>query len=64
LWYERNNRIFSYQYQPHQFLSDDIFQHIQTHLVNLNHKSNISVSVHRIWGLQEALTFGLFFSVY
>ncbi|KAJ6969382.1 hypothetical protein NC653_037141 [Populus alba x Populus x berolinensis] len=53
LWHERNNRIFSQQFQSHHSTSKGIFDLIRTHIVNMEHKSPIPNSVCDIWGIQH-----------
>jgi len=52
LWHERNNRIFSNTAQTYQVIAEGIFQHIRTHISNMDNIGVIPQQILATWNLQ------------
>ncbi|XP_061959709.1 uncharacterized protein LOC133680749 [Populus nigra] len=53
LWYERNNRIFSIQFQTAPTIAETIFQLVRLHITFMEFKSIIPTSICDVWGIQQ-----------
>nr|TKS17239.1 hypothetical protein D5086_0000020700 [Populus alba] len=53
LWYERNNRIFSNQFQVATTIAETVFQQVRMHITSMEFRTIILTSICAVWGIRQ-----------
>ena len=53
LWYERNNRIFSNQFQAATTIAETVFQEVRLHITSMEFSTIIPTSICDVWGIRQ-----------